>query len=262
MSVRLSELQAQVRKFFEDSRKALDARHENSGIVFLFDNFEQLRGNALSEEQEVIASVEKIFSQHLDRLSIPYIHMVYTVPPWLRFAVPGMAMDILPSIVQWENDAARSPKTPGDACLLDVVRKRFPTGGFERFFGSDEAALQLVKSCGGNLRDLLRLLRDTILVAGSLPVARDAIQSSIAKLRSGFLVMSTEDALWLARIGESRKPELPDQTSKNIFRFTLFVDTHLVLFLRNGDDWYDVHPLIREHVEQIAKREAEKGSPA
>jgi hypothetical protein len=30
-----------------------------------------------------------------------------------------------------------------------------------------------------------------------------------------------------------------------------------VLFLRNGKEWYDVHPLIRKHVEKIALREAE-----
>jgi hypothetical protein len=260
MSIRLSALQAQVAKFFEDYRKAIDKKSTNLGVVFLFDNLEQLRGNSLVEEQEVIASVEKLFSQHLDRLTIPYIHVVYTVPPWLRFAVPGMAMEILPSIVQWENDSDRSPKTSGDMCLLHVLKKRFPAGGFQCFFGSDEAALPLVNSCGGSLRDLLRLLRDTILVTGTLPVQKEAIQSSIGKLRNSFLVMSTEDALWLNRIGASRKPELPDQTTKNIFRFTLFVDTHLVLFLRNGDEWYDVHPLLREHVAEIAKREAEKAS--
>ena len=32
-----------------------------------------------------------------------------------------------------------------------------------------------------------------------------------------------------------------------------FFDTHLVLCYRNGDEWYDVHPLIAEHVqEQVA----------
>jgi hypothetical protein len=72
--------------------------------------------------------------------------------------------------------------------------------------------------------------------------------------------MSTEDALWLNRIGVSRKPELPDQTTKNIFRFTLFVDTHLVLFLRNGREWYDLHPLLREYVAEIAASEAEKAA--
>ena len=258
MSLRLSELEAQVKKFFEDYRKAISKTHSNSGIVFLFDNLEQLRGNALSEEQEVIASVEKLFSQHLDRLSIPYFHVVYTVPPWLRFAIPGIAIEILPSIVQWKNDAGHTPSHDGDKCLLEVIRKRFGNDNFLKFFGTDEAALTLVRSCGGSIRDLLFLLRQTILSASTLPVLAETIATSIRKLRDSFLLVSTEEALWLARIAKSRKPELPDRSSVNISRFTLFVDTHLVLFLRNGQEWYDVHPLIREHVENIARREAEK----
>jgi hypothetical protein len=258
MSLRLSELESQVKKFFEDYRKAISLRHTNSGIVFLFDNLEQLRGNALSEEQEVISSVEKLFSQHLDRLSIPYFHVVYTVPPWLRFAIPGMPIEILPSIVQWKNDAGHTPNHSGDQCLLQVIRKRFGDDGFARFFQSEESALALVRSCGGSIRDLLFLLRQTILSANSLPVAESTIASSIRKLRDSFLLVSTEEALWLARVAKSRTPELPDRSSSSISQFTLFVDTHLVLFLRNGQEWYDVHPLVREHVEQIARREAEK----
>jgi len=178
----------------------------------------------------------------------------------LRFAIPGMAIEILPSIVQWKNDAGHTPNHDGDQCLLEVIRKRFGNDNFLKFFGTDEAALTLVRSCGGSIRDLLFLLRQTILSASSLPVLAETIASSIRKLRDSFLLVSTEEALWLARIAKSRKPELPDRSSVNISRFTLFVDTHLVLFLRNGQEWYDVHPLIREHVENIARREAEKAA--
>jgi hypothetical protein len=262
MSLRLAELENQVKRFFEDYRKALDQRHANSGIVFLFDNLEQLRGNALSEEREVVESVQKLFSQHLDRLSIPYFHVVYTAPPWLRFAVPGISMEILPSIVQWKNDAAHTPVHTGDNCLLDVIKRRFGNEGYQRFFGSDDAGLLLVRSCGGSLRDLLFLLRQTILSANSFPVAEETIKASIRKLGNSLLLMSTDDALWLARVAKTRNPELPETNSETISRFTLFVDARLVLFLRNGKEWYDVHPLIREHVEQIAKREAEKAASA
>jgi hypothetical protein len=33
-----------------------------------------------------------------------------------------------------------------------------------------------------------------------------------------------------------------------------FLDSHLVLFLTNGKQWYDVHPLIREEVQNIIQR--------
>jgi len=36
-------------------------------------------------------------------------------------------------------------------------------------------------------------------------------------------------------------------------RLSRFLDTHLVLYLTNGEDWYDVHPLIRDEVCALAK---------
>ena len=259
MSNSPSEFDRHVKKFFEECRVALDKKHEgNAGVVFLFDNLEQISGIALSEVQEVLASIEKIFSKHLDRLSIPYIHLVYSTPPWLRFALPGMDLEILPSIVQWRNDPAHTPNTSGDQCLLEVVSGRLGNDGFRDFFASEEDALYLVRHCGGSLRDLIFLLRQTVLNTDCLPITRKTIESAVSRLRESLILLSTEDALWLAKIAERRRPELPDNSAKSIFRFTWFVNQHLVLFLRNGEEWYDVHPLIRERVAEIAASEAEK----
>ena len=35
---------------------------------------------------------------------------------------------------------------------------------------------------------------------------------------------------------------------------TFFLDTHCALILKNGDEWYDVHPLIRDEVAELVKR--------
>ncbi len=258
MSLRLSELVAQVRRFFEDCKKRLDELHTNSGIVFLFDNLEQLRGVALNEKQEVITSVRNLFSQHLDSLNIPYFHLVYTAPPWLRFAISGIGMEILPSIVQWKGDADHTPVHEGDKALLNVIKRRFGPGGFQEFFGSDEAALPIVRSCGGSLRDLLFLVRDTILVADELPISSEVVGKVIQRLANSLVLMSTDDALWLAQVAKTHNPELPNRSDEKISEFTVFVDARQVLFLRNSKEWYDVHPLIREHVEKTAQREAEK----
>ena len=36
---------------------------------------------------------------------------------------------------------------------------------------------------------------------------------------------------------------------------TLFLDTRCALILRNGEEWYDIHPLIRTEVAEIIRRE-------
>ena len=32
------------------------------------------------------------------------------------------------------------------------------------------------------------------------------------------------------------------------------MNTHMVLYFINGDEWYDLHPLIRDEVAEIVKR--------
>jgi hypothetical protein len=255
LSVRLFEVELQVRKFFEDYVKELRERHlGNAGIVFIFDNLEQLRGSATTEA-EVIAGVQRLFTVHIDRLKIPYIHMVYTVPPWLKFLLAGVDVELLPSICQWTKHPDRTPKAAGHASMLDVIRKRFGEEGFTRFFGDDSKAGEFVKVCGGNLRDLIRLLQEAFRRVDLLPITDKVIQSCIRSIRDDLLPIPTDDATWLSRIARLREPSLPNGHPDTISRFALFLDVHLVLLFRNGDDWYDVHPLIREYVEQLAVTE-------
>jgi len=256
LASRLYEVEGQTKRFFEEYANALRKKYpDKAGVVFLFDNLEQLRGSA-STEQEVIGSVQRLFSIHGDRLKIPYIHTVYTVPPWLKFLLSGTEVEILPSIVQWKNDSARTEHPHGHACLKAVIEARFGAGAMQRFFGDSGGAAEFVRFCGGNPRDLIRLLRAAIRHAGSLPISEQVIKDSLRTIREQFLPIPVEDAIWLDRIARDRRSALRDGNPQTVARFALFLDTHLVLFLRNGDEWYDIHPLIREHVDEIAKAES------
>ena len=39
----------------------------------------------------------------------------------------------------------------------------------------------------------------------------------------------------------------------NLYNLSRFFDTHLVLGYRNGGEWYDVHPLLRDEVARLAE---------
>ncbi len=101
---------------------------------------------------------------------------------------------------------------------------------------------------GGNLRDLLRLLSEVIRRASptSLPVHPAMVEAAVNQMRIEFLPIADADAVWLAQIGRTHEPSfaamdrLPD--------LTRFFDTHLVLCYRDGPEWYDVHPLIKQQV--------------
>lgn len=260
---RTGELKRSVDLFFEDGVKAIRKKRgqEFPGVVFLFDQMEQIRGS-LSTEQSVIDSVVRLFGQYLKMLEIPYVHAVYTVPPWLKFVFPnlGCKMQMLPSIRQWKKDANRTKCQEGWTALQGLVHRRFHGEDFQLFFGArgpaHERADRLIAVCGGHFRDLLLLLREAVLRVETLPVSEDVIQSAINAVRSNFLPIAIEDAKWLDEIGRLRSPALPTTGQKDVNRLTRFLDTHFVLYFTNGTEWYDIHPLIRDEVAAIVAREA------
>jgi hypothetical protein len=264
----LGDLKAHVDKFFEDGVKVIHDQRGGKveGIVFLFDQLEQVRGS-LSNEHEVIHSVEVLFAQHHRLLEIPYIHMVYTVPPWLKFVLPGaLRIELLPSIRQWNNDDARSPYEPGWDALRSLVLRRFGEEDFARFFdgGTDrhDLADRLIAVCSGHFRDLLLLLREAVLRAKTFPVSEAVIEGAINAVRGNFLPIAIDDAKWLDHIGRIRDTGLRSVAAPDAGRLTRFLDTHFVLYFCNGDEWYDIHPLIRQEVADIVKRENELAGQA
>jgi len=272
LSARPGELKAEVNKFIEDAVKHIrkQVETEDAPIVFLFDSFDQVRGTLLNE-REVIASVAQLFGSHFDLLKLPYVHAVYTVHPWLSFIHPG-AFDVvtLPSIRQWENDPARTRYDPGCDVLRQVVNKRLQAEGMKRLFGGDDTAThpladQLIDMCGGDFRDLLRLFRELITLVltwtRSLPAGQEVVQRAIENVRDQYLPLAEDEIVWLAEIEKERSANLPSKDPEVVSRFTRLVDSHLVLFLGNGGHWYDVHPIVRDHVKEMAARLKQQREP-
>ncbi|HZG54322.1 MAG TPA: hypothetical protein VEZ40_19630 [Pyrinomonadaceae bacterium] len=259
MANRIGELRATVSEFFEDGVKAVKkVWGDEKEVVYIFDSLEQLRG-ALTNEEGVLKSVQRVFANHLNLLRLPYIHVIYTVPPWLQFVMQGSDIYLLPCIRLWNKDPERSHYEPGWKAVRSLVLKRIGEEGCERLFGckSNEPAFtsadRLIEVCGGQFRDLLRLLGDIVRRADSLPITPDVLNSAVMSLSDDYSPIAIEDALWLAKIGEHRTPMLPDTKPETISRLTRFLDTHVVLHLTNGVKWYDIHPLVRDEVAKLVK---------
>ncbi len=265
LSTHLTSLRQETDKFFEDARKALreNPSTKDKQIVFIFDSLEQIRGS-LSNEGDVIKSVESLFSNHLDALKLPYLHVIYTVPPWLKFLLKNLSVEIIPSVRQWDNDPQRSPDPQGNAALHRAVNRRLKktTLGDQASTvlfgdpgaGNPDRAHRLIDVCGGHFRDLFLLMREALLRAKSLPLTNTTIDEAIAAVRRNFLPLSVDDALWLARIASTRHPSY--DTTDDAGRLARFLDTHIVLYFADQEEWYDVHPLVRAEVDRIIKIQA------
>jgi hypothetical protein len=263
LSANLVQLQADVAQFFEDGAKAIWAAKgsEDVQIVFMLDQLEQLRGD-YHNWQEVIRCVQQLFTVHLDRLRMPYVHCIYSVPAWLAFLsrpqdmtlLPNMTL--LPTVRLWNKDNDRTPYPRGREMFRGLMRRRVSDTDCVRLFGPSDYAREapierLIVACGGQVRDLLRMMREVLTRANSLPVDQGVIDRVISVARRDFLPIAVDDARLLNDIGvkQNLEPEILDENA--IERLSNFFNTHLVMYFENGESWYDTHPLIRDEVERI-----------
>ena len=227
-------------------------------VIFIFDQLEQIRGSA-SNETEVIASVERLFASHLDKLKLPLTHAIYTVPPWLPFALHGQQIEILPSLRLWNNDAGRTRVSIVWDAVRCLINRRLQEGGLERLFADRLlSADKLIEASGGQFRDLLRLIQEVVTrvatLTRTLPASQEVVHAAIQRIREQYLPISEEDALILAEIAAHRGAGLRSSDGKEISRNSRMLNEHLVLYFSNGGEYYDVHPLVREEVDKIVRR--------
>jgi hypothetical protein len=261
MAGRLGELQDEVRDFFADAvKKAKKKARTEKNVVFIFDQLEQLR-DTLGDQSPVADSVTSLIANHKADLQIPSMHCVYTVPPWLKFKLPGLVTRLLYNVKMCNNDPVRTKNPAGLKTMRSIVERRFTSDGIRRFFGDQKQdgtsplVDRLIHESGGHFRDLLRLLRETLLRSSKLPIDPSVVDSAIVNLRASFLPIPVENAVWLNEIGQKRDSLLKDTSAKSIRQMTVFLDTHCVMIHRNGKEWYDVHPIIRDEIAEIVKRE-------
>jgi hypothetical protein len=132
------------------------------------------------------------------------------------------------------------------AKLLDIVAKRFPD--WRQVF-SDGQLTRMAQNSGGDLRDYFRMLRLAVARVpsfGRLPAGDSLIQDAEDAVRSDMLPIAADDLDWLDGIMTSHSHRLP--SLDRLPDFARLQQGKYVLHYRNGEDWYDVHPLLRKEV--------------
>ncbi len=257
----LGALVKNVRAFFAECLERLRDKHgKEAEVVFIVDSAEHIRGTSVNAE-EVQASVVTLFAGHADKLHIPGVHMVYTVPPYLKVRYPGLgnlyktgAVQIFPA-VKVRDKRSGDVHDPGLRCLRKVIEAR---GDVERLFGKSDLLDEVILASGGHLRDLLRIMGEVLLRVRKLPTDDETVEAALNQIRVEFLPISNENATWLGKIAETHKASLDDDSDTP--NLAHFLETHLVLCYRNGPEWYDVHPLVKDIVVKQAREIEESRS--
>jgi hypothetical protein len=215
-------------------------------VVVIADGLEKFTPLREEERRTMEASVESVFVQHAQLLRLP-CHVIYTFPLWLRFqaAELGSLYDSQPLILPMVKIADRTgtPYEPGLGKLVDLVGRRVD---LKRVFGSEleKTLLPLVRASGGYPRDLLRMVRELLVRNDKFPVAPAASERIIDDLAQeyAFVVRGTHVPM-LKELAASHN--LPQGSSQEVAEFGRLLEKWLVLAYRNGDEWYDLHPLVR-----------------
>jgi hypothetical protein len=259
MKLHVGAFRAEVHTFVQESLKQLKARHgDDTQLVVIYDNIEHLRGTT-KNAPEVAASVERLFRGHADALRFPFVHTIFTVPPWLRVQYTGTGNDGFDNYCRVPCVKVRvRPERPDasvevDADGLDALWRVASKRGDMLWLLGDRAAFdELAWASGGHLRDLFRMLAFLAIDATryGLPASAERRQLAIEELRSAYLGFTNQEASWLQTIDQTGSLDIDEAASHH--NLARFLDTHVVLGYRNGKDWYGVHPLIREDVARRA----------
>lgn len=256
----VEQLVRQAREFVNEAvRTVRDERaDENKKIVLIIDSVERLRGVGDSKDVgEVFKSAETLFASHADKLRFTGLNTIYTVPPYLSALAGGLGayysggrIYSLPSvhIYQCCPGVGETPKpyTDGLSKMCTIVGRRYPQ--WEAFFSQAQLE-RLATNSGGDLRDFFRMLRLAIARApalNQLPLPDELLSDAEDAVRNDMLPMAADDRGWLKKIMARHKPELPSRDA--LPEFARLQQGKYVLQYQNGEEWYDVHPLLRAEV--------------
>ncbi len=246
LDLRFQEFAREAQNVIDDAIQRIRQALGVERIVLIVDGLEKFTSLNPGDRPAMEASIEAVFVTHAELLRLP-CHTIYTFPLWLRFRTGdlGARFDSPPLTLPMVKvrDRAGTDSLPGIDKLAEMIERRIL--GIEEVFGSDwrTRLLPIIKASGGYPRDLLRMVRETMRRAREFPVDAATVERVIDLLAEEYkMVTLLADLDVIAHIG--RTNALPSGAEQVRAASWLF-ERWLVLTWRNGEEWYDLHPLVR-----------------
>ena len=249
---RLLDLTRQCQSFLTEAIAILKkAFPDSQGLVIILDSFEKVRGDQRNAEQ-IRGAVENIFVRDWKWLQLP-CHVIYTVPSWLTFIECGATAEfgkvcILP-MCRLADRETNKPEKKGYDAMRQILEKRMD---LSKIFTGLEPLDNIIAASGGYPRDFLRMMHEVILfaimdkIAPPIPVSdlEQLVKKVIAEQVAAYeKPVYDEDVPLLVEV--ARTHDVPRKKRDQVFRLAELFDNHFVLGYRNGEEWYDLHPLVK-----------------
>lgn len=227
--------------FFNDLANSLPG---NRTPVFIVDSIDHYRGRS-STFDEVRDSVEALFSHYASELALPGMHVVYTVPVYVKPA--GWDGKVWPVLNVKLRERSGEDCQEGIDLLRQVLAKRAPDGDVERLLGTEVD--RVIRASGGLFRELFRLVSGLLLKNGPLPVRPEDIDQVERQQRSHAVAGLTQEQWTILRqVKETQQFIVPRELTSEAWTLQAL---GYVLCYRNGTvDWYGVQPLLEKLLDE------------
>ncbi len=234
----------------EPAIKKLKQQGKN-GLVVIVDNLDRVDNAPKSWGRP---QQEYLFVDRGVQLRSLNCHVVYTMPLALRFSNEFGPLTqrfkdpkVLPMVQVQLRDGSECSE--GMAKLRQLVLARaFPELDQEqrlknitKVFDSPETLDHLCRVSGGHVRNLLRLLNNSIQKQMALPISRNSLEEAIGDYRNERVLAIDPDEWTLLRRVAQEKKVVGDQGYQTLIR-SLFVYEYRD---RKGS-WFDINPILAE----------------
>ena len=251
---RIDVVVANSRQFVDDIVEYIRKVRGNSEfrVLYIADSVERLQGIG-DEAKKVFDSVENLFNAHRDKLRFNTLDVIYSVPPHISAVAAAGAGRVysLPMIRVFEKPEPGKhgdPSKAGIHKMLRVIDKR--SGSWRELIAEDQMR-ELARVSGGDLRELFSLARETLNLLdpdddSHFPAPPAAIEQCKKLRRNQFGTIPADHMDWLKRVVATHDHGLP--SLDKLGTLAQLLDGKLVLQYRNGENWYDAHPLLWDAV--------------
>lgn len=239
--------------------KAAKKLPDRAKCLLIVDSLEHFGGFALpGKNDEVLDGILTIFNQQNRHLRINGWSVLYSVSPLLQRFCPGL-LALFGSTNYFPLTSAHVYKDHSDAAdhetidniLLPLLKKRFNLDGAPSVAAlmGDEALKTIIQKSGGDLRDLLRFTASALLqgiTEDTFPVSATTLTKVFRNLAGPYLPLPQNTLTRLRYVNKHKKPPLENPEDWGVVMADLIAKR--VLVYKNGEEWFDVHPLIRDHL--------------
>ena len=256
---RLDKLVTEIQAFFSDcAQKIRDKKALKPGAktLLIVDSLEHFGGSAApGQVDDVFVSLQRTFNTYATYLRLADWTVIYSVPPLLHKLAPGIANAFgetstyfLTSAHVFNDRAETLDDDTVNNKLVPLVKRRVGDTVIDQLIGPTEL-VRIIEITGGDLRDLIRCVRAVLLkgLAGNtFPVTPAHLEQTFNDLRRPYLPLSDKTRDRLRYVAQHHNVPLADDNDWPLIISDL-TQKRVLLYL-NGQEWYGVHPMLRQAI--------------